>query len=89
MRGLKLPGRLTPYRRFGIGPKPLDVWKLIPLMDGEIYNRDKYYGGLSAVSRAHAERGFIDCTVTNTMELDQVNQTLALVMDINVGLQYR
>jgi hypothetical protein len=74
------------------GPPVFDsdeLRKLIPLKDGEIYNRDKYYGGLSAVSRAHAERGFIDCTVTNTMELDQVNQTLALVMDINVGLQYR
>jgi outer membrane protein assembly factor BamA len=66
-----------------------DLRKLISLNDGEIYNRDNYYAGLSAVSRAYSERGFIDCTVTNTMELDQVNQTVSLVMDINEGPQYR
>jgi hypothetical protein len=66
-----------------------DLRKLIPMNDGEIYNRDNYYAGLSAVSRAYLERGFIDCTVTNTMDLDDVNQTVSLVMDINEGPQYR
>ena len=39
-------------------------------MDGEIYNREKYYAGLSAVAHACAERGFIDCTINQTMEVD-------------------
>lgn len=66
-----------------------ELRKLIPLNDGEIYSRDKYYAGLSAVSLAYSERGYIDCTVTNNMELDQVNQTVAIVMDVNEGPQYR
>jgi len=66
-----------------------DLRKLIPLKDGEIYNRDKYYAGLSAVAHAYAERGFIDCTINQTMELDDVNQTVELVMDITEGPQYR
>jgi len=66
-----------------------DLRKLIPLNDGEIYSRDKYYAGLSAVLVAFSERGYINCTVTNYMELDQVNQTVAIVMDVNEGPQYR
>jgi hypothetical protein len=62
--------------------------KLIPLNDGEIYNGDNFFAGVSAVSRAYSERGFIDCTVTLTTELDQVNQTVSVVMDINEGPQY-
>ena len=65
-----------------------DLRKLIPLENGEIYNRDKYYLGLSAVANAHAERGFIDCTINQTMELDDVSQTVALVIDITEGSQY-
>jgi len=64
-----------------------DLRKLIPLKDGEIYSREKYYAGLVAISRAYSERGFIDCTVTNNME--HVNQTLAIVVDVNEGPQYR
>ena len=63
--------------------------KLIPLQDGEIYSGDKYRAGLDAVSRAYSERGFIDCTVTNNMEFDQGNQTIAIVLDVNEGPQYR
>jgi outer membrane protein assembly factor BamA len=66
-----------------------DLRKLIPLNDGEMYSRDKYYAGLSAVSHAYSERGYIDCAVTNDMELDQVNQTVAIVMDVNEGPKYR
>lgn len=62
-----------------------DLRKLIPLNDGEIYSRDKYYAGLSAISLAYSERGYINCTVTNDMELDQVNQTVAIVMDVKRG----
>jgi outer membrane protein assembly factor BamA len=63
--------------------------KLIPLQDGETYSRDKYYAGLSAVSHAYSERGYVDCTVTNSMESDQVNQTIAMAVDVNEGRQYR
>jgi Surface antigen variable number repeat len=63
--------------------------KLIPLNYGEICNRDNYYAGLSAVSGAYIERGFMDCTVGPTMELDDVNQTISIVIDINEGPQYQ
>lgn len=66
-----------------------DLRELIPLEDGEIYNRDKYWAGLSAMKRAYSDRGFIDFNVMPTMELDQVNQTVSLVMDVNEGPQYR
>ena len=65
-----------------------DLRKLIPLNDGEIYNRDNFYSGLYAVSGAYSERGFIDCAVTPTIELDQADQTVSIVMDINEGPQY-
>ena len=41
------------------------------------------------MSRAYSERGSIDFNVMQTMELDQVNQTVSLVMDVNEGPQYR
>jgi outer membrane protein assembly factor BamA len=66
-----------------------DLRKLIPLNDGEIYSRDKYYAGLSTVSHAYSERGYIDCTVTNNMEIDQVNQTATIFVELNEGQQYR
>lgn len=71
--------------RFG----SIELRKLFPLSDGEIYNRDKYYVGLSAVTDAYAERGFIDCTINQSMELNDVNQTVALVIEITEGPRYR
>ena len=66
-----------------------DLRKLFPLNDGEIYNRDKYQAGLSAVIDAYAEQGFIDCTINQTIAVNDVNQTVALVMDITEGEKYR
>ena len=66
-----------------------DLRKLIPLNDSEVYSRYKYYAGLSAVSHAYSERGYIDCTVTTNMEIDQVNQTVAIFVELNEGQQYR
>jgi hypothetical protein len=65
-----------------------DLRKLIPLKDGEIYSRDKYYAGLSAVARAYSEKGFVDCELTPNMKLDEVNQTIAIVVDVNEGPRY-
>jgi outer membrane protein assembly factor BamA len=66
-----------------------DLRKLIPLKDGEIYDRDEFYGGLSAVARAYSQKGFIDCTETPSLESDDVNQTVAIVIHIHEGPQYR
>jgi outer membrane protein assembly factor BamA len=62
--------------------------KLFPLNDGEIYSRDRYYAGLSAVMDAYAERGFIDCQINQIIKSDDVNQTVALEMDITEGEKY-
>jgi outer membrane protein assembly factor BamA len=65
-----------------------DLRKLFPLNDGEIYSRDKYQTGLSAVMDAYAERGFIDCQINQIIKSDDVNQTVALEMDITEGEKY-
>jgi outer membrane protein assembly factor BamA len=44
---------------------------------------------MSAVSRAYNEQGFIGCTLTQNMELDQSNQTLAIVVDVDEGPHFR
>jgi outer membrane protein assembly factor BamA len=66
-----------------------DLRKLIPLNDGEIYNRDKFYGGISAVATAYKERGFIDCTITPTIAFDDDNRAVSAVMEITEGPRYR
>jgi outer membrane protein assembly factor BamA len=65
-----------------------ELRKLFPLKDGEIYNRDKYQEGLSAVCEAYNERGFIDCTINQNLDLDDDHQTVALVLDITEGERY-
>jgi hypothetical protein len=75
-----------------LGPPGLDsndLRKLFPLNDGDIYNRDKYQAGLSAMIDAYAERGFLDCQINPIIKSDDVNQTVALVMDITEGEKYR
>ena len=63
--------------------------KLVPMNDGEIYNRDKFYAGLSAVVHAYQERGFIDCIITPTIASDDDNRTVSAVMEITEGPVYR
>jgi outer membrane protein assembly factor BamA len=66
-----------------------DLRKLFPLNDGDTYNRDKYEAGLSSVIDAYAEQGFIDCQINQIIKSDDVNQTVALEMDIAEGEKYR
>jgi TonB family protein len=71
---------------------PLDsaeLRRLIPLNDGEVYNRDKFYAGMDAVSHAYHELGFIDMLWNSEMRFDQENQTVAIVVDLNEGQQHR
>jgi outer membrane protein assembly factor BamA len=75
-----------------LGPPVFDsntLRKLIPLKDGEIYNRDKYHAGVDAVASAYKERGFIDLTTYETLALDDDNHTVALVIKITEGPVYR
>jgi outer membrane protein assembly factor BamA len=66
-----------------------DLRNLIPLNDGEVYSRDKFYAGLSAVGRAYNEQGFIGLTSNVERQFDQTNQTLTIFVDLNEGQQYR
>jgi hypothetical protein len=63
--------------------------KLIPLKDGEIYNRDKYHAGVTAVVAAYQEQGFIGLTTNESLASDDDNQTVALAMEITEGQRYR
>jgi outer membrane protein assembly factor BamA len=74
-----------------LGPPLFDsneLRKLVPLKDGEIYSRDKYQSGLSAVAGVYKERGFIDCTITSNLAINDEKQTVALVLEINQGQRY-
>jgi outer membrane protein assembly factor BamA len=74
-----------------LGPPLFDsseLRKLVPLKDGEIYNRDKYQAGLSAVAGVYKERGFIECTITSHLAMNDEKQTLALVLEIKQGQRY-
>jgi hypothetical protein len=63
--------------------------KLIPLRDGEIYNRDKYHAGAAAVAAAYKEQGFIDFTTNESLASDDDNRTVSAVMEITEGRRYR
>jgi outer membrane protein assembly factor BamA len=74
-----------------LGPPLFDaneLRKLVPLKDGEIYSRDKYQAGLSAVAGVYKERGFIDCNIYQSLAVNDEKQTVALVLEINQGQRY-
>lgn len=74
-----------------LGPPLFDsseLRKLVPLKDGEIYSRDKYQAGLSAVAGVYKERGFIECTITSNLAINDEKQTVALMLEINQGQRY-
>lgn len=63
--------------------------KLIPLSDGEVYNRDRFYAGLDAVSRAYHEQGFIDLTYNVELQSDDTDRSVAIFVELNGGTKYR
>jgi hypothetical protein len=66
-----------------------DLRRLTPLNDGEVYNSDKVRAGLDAVARAYHERGFVGLTSNVEMQVDQTNQTVAVLVELSEGQQYR
>ena len=74
-----------------LGPPLFDsneLRELVPLKDGEIYSRDKYQAGLSAVAGVYKERGFIECTITSNLTINDEKQSVALMLEINQGQRY-
>ena len=74
-----------------LGPPLFDsneLRKLVPLKDGELYSRDKYQAGLSAVAGVYKERGFIECTITSNLAINDEKQTVALMLEISQGQRY-
>jgi outer membrane protein assembly factor BamA len=65
-----------------------ELRKAVPLKDGEIYSRDKFQAGLSAVASGYKERGFIDCTITSNLAVNDEKQTVDLVLEISQGQRY-
>jgi len=63
--------------------------KLIPLNDGEVYNRNKFYSGLDAVMQAYQDRGFVDFTSNVESQVDDATQTVEFVVELSEGKQYR
>jgi outer membrane protein assembly factor BamA len=74
-----------------LGPPLFDsneLRKLVPLKDGEIYSRDKYQAGLSALAGVYKERGFLDCNIYQSLAVNDEKQTVALVLEISQGQRY-
>ncbi|PYT77169.1 MAG: hypothetical protein DMG41_19890 [Acidobacteria bacterium] len=67
----------------------VNLRKLIPLNDGEVYNRDRFQAGLHAVSRAYHEQGFIDLAYNVERQSDDTDRSVAIFVELNEGKQYR
>ena len=63
--------------------------QLIPLREGEPFRRDKLQEGLQALARAYGAKGFIDCSVGSSLEVDATNQTVRVVVNLDEGPRYR
>jgi len=68
--------------------EPPELRKLIPLSEGEVYSRDQFQVGMEAVARAYFARGFVEMTWNSEMQIDQADQTIAIIVDVNEGQQY-
>lgn len=82
------------FRYVGTGPATAsldsaNLRKLIPVNDGEVYNRDRIYAGLDAVSRAYHEEGFIDLAYNVETQSDDTGRSIAIFVELNEGKQYR
>lgn len=67
----------------------VNLRKLIPLNDGEVYNRNRFNAGLDAVSRAYHEQGFIDLAYNFEMQSDDTGRSVAIFVEVNEGKRYR
>jgi outer membrane protein assembly factor BamA len=66
-----------------------ELAKLIPFEPGELFSRTKIADGLNAAKKLYDSRGYINYTVVPTPETDDNAGTVAFVMDIDEGGQFR
>ena len=66
-----------------------DLANLIPFEPGELFSRTKIADGLNAAKKLYDSRGYINYTVVPTPETDDDAGTVAFVMDVDEGGQFR
>jgi outer membrane protein insertion porin family len=56
-----------------------------PLVDGDIFNREKIGEGLDALRKLYGSRGYINFTAVPETEEDAARRTVALIVDLDPG----
>ena len=90
--------RVTPGRRYRVAtiswqgvsvfPK-YQLEKLIPLKSGDVFNRTMFAKGLEAARNLYLSQGYINFTYVPTPQVDDEAETVAFVIDVDEGGQFR
>jgi outer membrane protein assembly factor BamA len=62
---------------------------LMPISDGDFFDRSKISQGLEAVQRLYNKQGFINFTSVPETELDEGNTRIYLIIDVDEGKLFR
>jgi outer membrane protein insertion porin family len=63
--------------------------KLIPIKQGELFNRTTIANGLEATRNRYVSRGYINFTSVPTPEVDEEAGTVAFLIDVDEGAPFR
>lgn len=86
------PGRQ--YRLEGIRWSGLSIYSdrqlysVMPIHSGEIFNRDKIANGLEEIRKLYASKGYINCTIVPEPEIHEDTGNILLTLSIDEGPQY-
>jgi outer membrane protein assembly factor BamA len=68
---------------------PEQLRALVPLKEGELFRADKIRDGLDALRDFYLSHGYVDFVATPLTEIGNVEQRIALTMEVDQGMQYR
>ena len=68
---------------------PAELRTLIPLQDGDIFSTAKIRQGLVNLKDLYGSKGYIDFTAAPQTDVDLVNQTVSLLLELNSQERYR
>jgi len=62
---------------------------LLSLQRGELFNVERVRAGLENLARAYGREGYVDMTAEPDVEIDEVHETINMVLKIDQQAQYR
>jgi len=68
---------------------PVELQKLIPLQEGDIFNVTKVRESLDAMKRLYDSHGYINFVAIPVTEADDATQRISLLMELDEGKQFR